>query len=195
MKEGQFRTAGERVSHVSELIASVEQGKGASLMSVARVLIVAALVSLTFVSSLSAQNGHKRRAVWANRPYRTGYNPYYTTGYRGTPATGDVQTLTQAYSTLASADHDYQGHRAKAMQAIKKAARLMGQKIGGDGKVNGKTAGGKMTEQQTLSDQQLRGVQTSLQKVRGTVAGHNSHRVVEHINTAIHELSTALSIK
>jgi hypothetical protein len=154
-------------------------------MSVARVSLVAALVVLTFASSLSAQNGHKRHPAWANRPQRTGYN-YYTTGYRGVPATGDVQTLTQAYSTLASADHDYKGHRAKAMQAIKKAARLMGQKIGGDGKVK---------EQQTLSDDQLKGVQASLQKVRGTVGGHNSQRVVEHINTAIHELTTALSIK
>ncbi len=155
-------------------------------MSVARVSMIAALVALMFASSVSAQHGHKRNSVRANRPYRSGYSPYYTAGYRGTPATGDVQTLTQAYSTLASADHDYKGHRVKAMHAIKKAARLMGQKIGGDGK-------GK--EQQTLSDSQLKGVQTSLQKVRSTVAGHNSQRVVAHINTAIHELTTALSIK
>jgi hypothetical protein len=97
-----------------------------------------------------------------------------------------VQTLTQAYSTLASADHDYHGHRVKAMQAIKRAARLMGQKLGGDGKVK---------EQQSLSDQQLRGVQTMLESVRGTVGGRNSQRVVEHLNSAIHELSIALSIK
>lgn len=152
-----------------------------------RVLMVGALLGLTVVSVAPAQNGQRRHAVRANRPYRTGgYNPYYTAGYRGVPATGDVQTLTQAYSTLASADHDYKGHRAKAMHAIKKAAHLMGQKIGGDG--TGK-------EQQTLSDEQLRGVQTMLQKVRGSVGGHNSQKVVGHLNTAIHELTTALSIK
>jgi hypothetical protein len=168
-------------------IEGVEQGKGASFMSRPRVLLFAALVALTFVSVAPAQNGQRRRAVWANRPHRAAaYNPYYTAGYRGVPATGDVQTLTQAYSTLASADHDYKGHRAKAMQAIKRAARLMGQKIGGDGKAK---------EQQTLSDEQLRGVQTMLQKVRGSVGGHNSQRVVEHINSAIHELRVALSIK
>jgi hypothetical protein len=161
-------------------------------MSVARVLSVAAIVALTFASSVSAQNGQRRRAVWANRPHRTGYNPYYTAGYRGTPATGDLQTLTQAYSTLASADHDYKGHRVKAMHAIRKAARLMGQKLGGDGTTG---TAGKAKEQQTLSDQELRGVQTMLQKVRGSVGGHNSQRVVEHINSAIHELSIALSIK
>ncbi len=152
-----------------------------------RVLVVGAFLALTLVSASQAQNGQRRHAVRANRPYRgAAYNPYYTAGYRGTPATGDVQSLTQAYSTLASADHDYQGHRVKAMHAIKKAARLMGQKIGGDGKVK---------EQQTLSDDQLRGVQTTLQKVRGSVGGRNSQRVVEHINSAIHELTVALSIK
>lgn len=101
-------------------------------------------------------------------------------------ATGDVATLTQAYSTLASADHDYKGHRVKAMAAIRKALRMMGTKVGGDGK-------GK--ESQTLSDSQLRGVQTQLQNVKGTIRGRNQQRVVQHINEAIQHLSVALSIK
>ena len=109
-------------------------------------------------------------------------------GYRGAATTGDVQTLTQAYSTLASADHDYQGHRIKAMEAIKKAARLMGQKIAGDGTV-------KKSEQQPLSDAQLSGVKGMLQKVRGSVSGRNQQRVVQHINEAIHHLTVALSVK
>jgi hypothetical protein len=152
-----------------------------------RVLVIAALLGFTAVSAAPAQNGQHRRAVRANRPNRgAAYNPYYTAGYRGTPATGDVQTLTQAYSTLASADHDYKGHRIKAMHAIKKAARLMGQKVGGDGKAK---------EQQNLSDDQLRGVQTMLQKVRSSVGGRNSQHVLEHLNSAIHEVNIALSIK
>jgi hypothetical protein len=162
-------------------------------MSRPRVLLFAAVAALTFASAVSAQNGQRRHPVRANRPYRAaGYTPYYTAGYRGVPATGDVQTLTQAYSTLATADHDYKGHRAKAMQSIKRAARLMGQKLGGDGRVTGVA---KMKEQQALSDEQLKGVQSMLQKVRGSVGGHNSQRVVEHINSAIHELTVALSIK
>jgi hypothetical protein len=156
-------------------------------MSSHRILAPAALIALTFASTAAAQNHQHRRAVWANRPNRSaGYSPYMNAAYRGTLATGDVQTLTQAYSTLASADHDYQGHRMKAMAAIKKAARLMGQKIAGDGK-------GK--EQQALSDSQLRGVQGMLQKVRGSVSGRNSQRVVQHLNEAMHHLTVALSIK
>jgi hypothetical protein len=156
-------------------------------MSSRRIVVPAALIALTFASLASGQNRQHRRAVWANRPNRAAYAPYYANAaYRGTPATGDVQTLTQAYSTLASADHDYKGHRIKAMHAIKKAARMMGQRLGGDGKAK---------EPQSLSDEQLRGVQSMLQKVRGTVGGRNSQRVVQHINEAIQHLTVALSTK
>lgn len=146
------------------------------------------MIALVFTSGSFAQNRQQRRAVWANRPNRAARINAYATGFRGQMATGDVQTLSQAYSTLASADHDYKGHRVKAMHAIKKAARLMGQTLGGNAKGQGK-------EQQTLSDAQLQGVKGMLQKVRGTVSGRTQGRVVAHIDTAIHELSTALSIK
>jgi hypothetical protein len=150
-------------------------------MSVKR-LMIPAVIAMTIVTPSLAQNRVHRHAVWANRPAR-----YATTaGYRGMPTSGDVQTLTQAYSTLASADHDYHGHRIKAMQAIKKAARMMGQKITGDG---------HNKEQQSLSDAQLKAVQGQLQKVRGSVSGGKQQLVVGHINEAIHHLSEALSIK
>jgi len=153
----------------------------------------AVVIVLAFASASLAGNRHHRNAVRANRPYTPAVAPYAANvGYRGTATTGDVQTLTQAYSTLASADHDYQGHRVKAMHAIRKAARLMGSKIAGDGKAQGK---GKGQEQQTLSDSQLRSVQGMLQQVRGSVSGRKQQLVVQHINEAIQHLSTALSIK
>jgi len=149
-----------------------------------------AVVIVLAFASLAANRQH-RNAVRANRPYIPAVAPYAANvGYRGTATTGDVQTLTQAYSTLASADHDYQGHRVKAMHAIRKAARLMGTKIAGDGKGQGKGQ-----EQQTLSDSQLRSVQGMLQQVRGSVSGRNQQLVVQHINEAIQHLSVALSIK
>jgi hypothetical protein len=156
-------------------------------MSLNRMLVPAVGVALALTSTSFAQNRMHRHAVWANRPNRVAAGAYAANvGYRGGATTGDVQTLTQAYSTLASADHDYQGHRIKAMGAIRKAARLMGQKIAGDGKAK---------EQQAVSDTQLRGVQTMLQKVRGSVSGRNQQRVVQHINEAMHHLTIALSIK
>jgi hypothetical protein len=151
-------------------------------MSVNR-LMIPAVLALFLVTPSLAQNRMHRHAVWANRP---GHRYATTAAYRGRATTGDVQTLTQAYSTLASADHDYQGHRVKAMQAIKKASRLMGHKITGEGHAK---------EPQSLSDAQLRSVQGMLQKVRGTVSGGKQQMVVQHLNEAIHHLSVALSIK
>jgi hypothetical protein len=152
-----------------------------------RFLPHAVVIVLAFASASLAGNRHYRNAVRANRPYTPAVAPYVANvGYRGTATTGDVQTLTQAYSTLASADHDYQGHRVKAMHAIRKAARLMGSKIAGDGKAK---------VSQTLSDSQLRSVQGMLQQVRGSVSGRKQQLVVQHINEALHHLSVALSIK
>jgi hypothetical protein len=148
--------------------------------------ILQAAVVLVACASLAAARPH-RNAVRANRPFRTAATPYVANvGYRGSVATGDVQTLTQAYSTLASADHDYQGHRIKAMHAIRKAARLMGSKMAGDGKTK---------ESQTLSDSQLRSVQGMLTQVRGSVGGRKQQQVVQHINEALQHVSIALKIK
>jgi hypothetical protein len=156
-------------------------------MSLQRYLVPVAVIALSVSSVATAGNRANRRAVRASRPYRAAaVNPYVSVGYRGAATTGDVQSLTQAYSTLASADHDYQGHRVKAMEAIKKAAKLMGQKITGEGKVK---------EPQALSDAQLRGVQSTLQKVKSSVGGRRQQRVVQHINDALQHLSVALSIK
>jgi hypothetical protein len=156
-------------------------------MSLNRMLVPAVGIALALTSTSFAQSRMHRHAIRASRPNRAAAAAYTANvGYRGGATTGDVQTLTQAYSTLASPDHDYQGHRIKAMESIRKAARLMGQKIAGDGKAK---------EQQAVSDTQLRGVQTMLQKVRGSVSGGNQQRVVQHINEAMHHLTVALSIK
>src|SRR5580700_296010 len=63
--------------------------------------------------------------------------------------------LTQAYSALSAADHDYDGNRVRAMKQIEIAAKILGVTLSGDGKVK---------EQQVTSDQQLRTAQTLLQQ-------------------------------
>ena len=167
-------------------------------MSLYRIMVPAAMIGLVFASGSFAQNRQHRRAVRADRPYQSAaINPYMASvGYRGTATTGDVQTLAQAYKTLESADHDYQGHRVKAMEAIKKAARLIGQRFGTVAGTGAGTGVGKVKEQQTLSDSQLRrAVQQSLQQVRTTVGGRKQQLAVSHINEAIRRLDVALSIK
>src|SRR5581483_5813463 len=63
--------------------------------------------------------------------------------------------LRSAYATLAVADHDYKGHRVKAMKAIENACKLLGTDISGEGK-------GK--EPQAISDTQLRAALAQVQQ-------------------------------
>jgi hypothetical protein len=99
----------------------------------------------------------------------------------------EVATLTQAYDTLAVADHDYKGHRVHAMKAIEAACKLLGTNISGEGKGR---------EKQPLSDEQLRSVLASIQQVRGSLAVAGTQpQVIKHLDVAIDQLTIALSIK
>ena len=71
----------------------------------------------------------------------------------GTP---EVQTLHSAYMTLALADHDYDGHRMKAMHALEKACKLLGTDISGDYKDK---------QPQPTSDDDLRNAQSIIKQV------------------------------
>jgi hypothetical protein len=90
--------------------------------------------------------------------------------------------LPEAYHLLKSADHDYKGHRARAMHQIEAAARLLGMRIAG---------GGKGHEAQGTSDSQLRSAQSLLNQAAGNLAG----QPLLHIQEAIRQLSIALSIR
>ena len=91
--------------------------------------------------------------------------------------------LTQAYSALSAADHDYQGNRVRAMKQIEIAAKMLGVTLAGDGKVK---------ELQITSDQQLRTAQGLLQQA---VAAGLKPKPQEHVQKALAFLTTALSIK
>ena len=97
------------------------------------------------------------------------------------PATSITQ-LTQAYAALSVADHDYQGHRARAMKQIEAAAKVAGVTLGGNGKGH---------EQQATSDQQLQTATSLLQQARAGLPT----KAQKHVDKALEELSAALTIK
>jgi hypothetical protein len=90
--------------------------------------------------------------------------------------------LREAYARLAVADHDYSGHRAKAMGEIKNAAKALGVELGGDGKGH---------EPQATSDEHLRAALGLLQQITGAVTGTGLKR----IQAAEQQLNIALSLK
>jgi hypothetical protein len=128
--------------------------------------------------------------------------------------------LQSAYNTLQQADHDYQGHRVRAMAEIAMAMRHlggggqmngmgmngMGAGINGAGNINGAGAGGARRPQ-AQSDAALRQAIGYLRNARNQLgSGMNgnsamgggqgqTHRAHGPISKAINELEVALSIR
>ena len=123
----------------------------------------------------------------------------YATQNLGGSATGQYQVqavafsdsaeagmLHRAYRILASGDHDYKGHRVKAMHQIEAAAKLLNVDLSGDLKDR---------QSQVLSDAKLRDAQGLLQNVLGAAEVKSQPRISKHVANAINELNTALSVR
>jgi hypothetical protein len=102
------------------------------------------------------------------------------------PTSDEINLLKQAYATLAMADHDYKGHRVKAMKAIEAACKSFGLDVTGSGKGH---------EQQGISDAQLKQAQQDVQQASSIAAGLDQTKVVKHLEKAISEIGIALTIK
>ncbi len=94
--------------------------------------------------------------------------------------------LRSAYLILATGDHDYKGHRVKAMHAVEAAAKLLGMDFSGDV---------KNRQPQVLSDDKLREAGGLLSNVLGSSEVKDQRRIARHINEAINQINTALSIR
>jgi hypothetical protein len=97
----------------------------------------------------------------------------------------EAKMLRDAYSILSTGDHDYQGHRVKAMHAVEAGAKLLGMDLAGD--LKDRTP-------QKLSDEKLRQAQSLISQVLASAAVKDQKRVVKHLNKAVTEINTALSI-
>ena len=126
----------------------------------------------------------------------------------------EVTTLRPVFTLLLHADHDYQGHRVKAMRAIAEACRMMGTDImpagmgrgrghglpvgsatPGTGTTTGEKHATTEPEQQPLSDEQLKQAQATVQQVRSGIAGGTQPRVAARLDEAIAEIGIALTVK
>ena len=98
----------------------------------------------------------------------------------------EAQTLTGAYLILATGDHDYKGHRVRAMHQIEAAGKLLGMDLAG---------GAKDRQKQVLSDDKLREARGLLETVLGAAEVRGQPRISKHINEAINQIDIALSIR
>jgi len=97
----------------------------------------------------------------------------------------EADMLHRAYRILAHGDHDYHGHRAKAMGQVHKAADLLGLDLTGDDKDH---------EKQVLSDDKLREARGYLQNVLGAAEVKSQKRISDHIVAAIKQIDIALRV-
>jgi len=94
--------------------------------------------------------------------------------------------LRRAYIILATGDHDYKGHRVRAMRQIEAAADLLGMNVKGDLKDR---------QPQSLSDAKLREARNLLQNVLGSSEVKDQKRVTKHISAAVSQIDVALSVR
>jgi len=124
----------------------------------------------------------------------------------------EADVLRQAYIALASANHDYDGHRAKAMAAVKKGVKILGKAVEKHGTpaqkaalladeaaiLQAEQAAAQMQmfhEPQPASDLALRTGHELLKKLRPTLMEHKEKRVLGDVDAAIREVRTALKIR
>lgn len=93
--------------------------------------------------------------------------------------------LHRAYHILATGDHDYHGHRVRAMHQVEAAARLLGLDLSGDLKDR---------ENQVLSDDKLREAAQLLSNVLASAEVKNQKRVTKHLTEATNQINIAMSV-
>jgi hypothetical protein len=98
----------------------------------------------------------------------------------------EARALTSAYLILATGDHDYKGHRVRAMHQIEAAGKLLGMDLAG---------GARDRQQQVLSDDKLREARGLLETVLGAAEVKDQPRISKHIAEAINQIDVALSIR
>ena len=138
------------------------------------------------VTALSC--GVNLRAATPSTPQTLGgsvvsQNQFQTVAFSDSAEAG---MLRSAYLILATGDHDYKGHRVKAMHQIEAAAKLLGMNLSGDAKDR---------QPQPLSDAKLREASGLLSNVLGAAEVKSQKRVTKHITEAINQINIALTIR
>jgi hypothetical protein len=196
-------------------------------------LVVAACFAWGFVPSAYAQKGHANRQPHIQAPRASGMNHQvmrppmnvgrgygyghgYGYGNRNTMARQQnnshvIAALHTALNSLNQADHDYQGHRVRAIHHVGAAIHSLQPGAGsgnpanaalalnGNGNLNAAGAGQNNRMPQATSDAHLRKALQSLSSVHNHLTGNGSTqhhaRARNSVQMAMQELNLALNIR
>jgi hypothetical protein len=124
----------------------------------------------------------------------------------------EAELLRDAYILMAAANHDYAGHRAKAMKQVEQAFKLLDNSVLKKGTNQQKAATLQedvvafrakivakynldIYEGQALSDAQLRMAGDLLVKIQPVLKQNKHTRVLTHVVNAATEITTALQVR
>jgi hypothetical protein len=124
----------------------------------------------------------------------------------------EAAALKDAYILMAMGDHDYDGHRVKAMHHVAETIKLLDHSVMKNGNKGEKIVAteeeistaraayiakheGKKHEGQAQSDAQMREALQLLGKVREAVAQHKHPKVKENVGEAIKHVEIALKVR
>jgi hypothetical protein len=124
----------------------------------------------------------------------------------------EADVLTSAYVLLASANHDYDGHRAKAMTALEVACKILEVDLLKNGPLDKKIKAlrdanaeaqakneakqnAPVHEAQAASDAQLRMADALIQLAAVSLSANKQKRVFDQVETAHKEIGLALSVR
>ena len=102
------------------------------------------------------------------------------------PTQIEIAALQTAYTDLKIGNHDYKGHRIKALHQVEAACKLLGVVAKGDGHDK---------QLQSQSDSDLKGAQGQLQTVHNAAAASGQTQLQKHVDKALDEIGLALAIK
>lgn len=124
----------------------------------------------------------------------------------------EAEMLRKAFILLAGANHNYNGHRGWAMNALKAGCQILDDGVLKHGSASQKAATKRenavagraeiaarrtpaVHEPQAVSDAQLRMAGELLAQVRPMLVTHKQKRVLGHVDTAIKEITLALKVR
>jgi hypothetical protein len=110
----------------------------------------------------------------------------------------EAETLAEAYILLAAANHDYDGHRARAMEWVEAAVDRIHEAAAMKKVATAKAAAKQapqMHEKQTVSDAQMDRAREVLLVVRDVLAKNKQVKVLEDVDNAIKEINIARKIR
>jgi hypothetical protein len=178
-----------------------------SLLSVA-----AALACLIFLGSGSAGDKQKKvnKSAFPKQEAKKHAPP--KAGVSEELKFEETELLRKAYILLAGGNHDYDGHRVKAMGAVREGGKILDESImkHGSQKLKAAVSRGReltaaadlaakktpiMHERQAASDTQLVKAAEVLAELRPALAKNNQKVVLGHVDRAISEIKIALAIR